>query len=323
VSESKTSPERVASCLAEFAAHAEPGQYQVPYCHHFKGSRVGPHVVFCVITHGNECGSLPAAVRLQEDLLRAENKPTFPVTILLGNPDAALLGVRYVEEDLNRVMTFDRPPSSQERLRAAAIRPVLDDADFFFDLHQTQTSTREAFWTMPWDRDLGLWARAIGAASVGLTRARAGAFSTGRLCLDEYVRNRGKVGITVELGEKGFDDAQEERAYRAMREVVTIFERLEKGQTLAQAAADKAPIRWYETVQVVAARDHSDRLRPGLSNFTEVRAGELLSAPDCPEIRAKEDGCILFPKYPALGEPPPPELFRLGVPLADPEGRFG
>jgi hypothetical protein len=53
-------------------------------------------------------------------------------------------------------------------------------------------------------------------------------------------------------------------------------------------------------------------------NFTEVRKGEILSASGAPEIRASADGLILFPKYPAQGEPPPPELFRLGVRVSDP-----
>src|SRR5690606_41356832 len=57
-------------------------------------------------------------------------------------------------------------------------------------------------------------------------------------------------------------------------------------------------------------------------NWTPVQGGELLSAVGAPEIRASVPGRILFPKYPRPSEPPPPELFRLAVPVEDPNRLF-
>ncbi|HSC86679.1 MAG TPA: succinylglutamate desuccinylase/aspartoacylase family protein, partial [Polyangiaceae bacterium] len=192
--------------LERFQAIARPGSLGVPYSHHAPGSgRHTQHVVLGFAIHGNEHGTLPALLRLTEELNDGSLSPGGPVTLLLGNPEAVLADERFLEEDFNRVFTFDRPAQSLERRRAEQVRPLLDRADWFLDFHQTQTPTERAFWTFPWDRRLALLARALAPASVGLTRKPGQAFSAGMCCLDEYVRNRGCVGTTVELGLRGRD----------------------------------------------------------------------------------------------------------------------
>lgn len=317
---------KVGGWLAEFSSLADPGVFGVPFSHHFplSSATLGvPHVVICVLTHGNEFGTLPAALRLQKELASGVVRPEVPVTLLLGNPEAALRNERYLEEDFNRVMTFDRPADNLERKRAEQVRPLLDAADRFLDIHQTQTPTDVPFWTMPWEGDLGLWARALGGADAGLTRAPGGVFSKGKCCLDEYVRARNRMGITIEVGERGEDSEQAERAYGVMRRLLDVQTRLIQGAELSAEAAGMPPIRWYVTREVVPALSDAHRLRPGIFNFSRVRKGELLSDSGAPEIRAIEDGCVLFPKYPKLGEAPPPELFRLAVEVESPDASFG
>ncbi len=275
------------------------------------------------LTHGNEVGSLPAALRLLQDLLAGKVIPAGPTSLLLGNVSAARQGTRYVEEDFNRVFTFDRPVQSLERRRALEVRPLLDQADLFLDVHQTQTPTDSAFWTLPWSQTLALWATVVGAAPRGLTRAPGRTFSTGTRCLDEYVRDRGKVGLTVELGTKGFCAAQAQNCYQSCLRLLSAYDRIDASTSTLEACADSQPsIQWFETVQVVPARDAADRLRPGLGCFTSVQKDELLSAPGAPPIRASRSGHILFPKYPGPLDPPPTDLFRLAIPLEDPQTHF-
>ena len=318
--------QKIEHWLESFRAAADPGPYAVSYSHYFPpsrskgmGAQLTYHVIIGAVTHGNECGTLPAVLRLQRELSEGTIELPFAVTLLVGNPEAARRNVRFVEEDLNRVMTFDRPAETLERRRAEEVRLLLDNADFFLDLHQTQTPTQSAFWTLPWEGNLGLWARALGGAEVGLTRSGGATFSPGMCCLDEYVRAQGGVGITLEVGEKGEDDEQAERAYRVMRRTLSCHERLRSGDHLEVLAAEMPTLTWFETKEVVAAESDQHRLRPGISNFTRVRRGQLLSPEGAPEIRATLDGCILFPKYPRPGDPPPPQLFRLAVEVDDPD----
>lgn len=316
--------EKVRGWLSEFERRANPGPFQAPFLHHFGAEPDGdaPHLVMAVITHGNEFGTLPAILRLQEELLESSISRSFKVTLLLGNPEAALKNSRFIDEDLNRVMTFDRPADNLERRRAEELRPVLDSADLFLDIHQTQTPTEAAFWTMPWEDDLGLWARALGGASAGLTRGPGGQFSQGKCCLDEYVRGRGKVGITVEVGERGEDEGQANLAHQVMQRALNVLGRLQCGARLLDLAEEMPQISWHATADVVPAASREHRLRPGIYNFAQVKKGDLLSETGSPEIRASADGRILFPKYPAPGDPPPPELFRLGVQISDPDALY-
>jgi len=319
-----TSPTVAPGVLADvelFLSRAATGPFHYEACHHFAGTGSGQHVVLGFVVHGNEVGSLRAAVALQDELL--ERPPSAPVTLLLGNLDALKQGVRYVEEDFNRVFTFDRPAQSLERRRAERVRPILDQADYFLDFHQTGTPSRSAFWTMPWTRELGLVARAVGAAPRGLTRKATQAFSPGLMCLDEYVRARGKVGITVELGERGVDAAQAERCLAASKRLLELVRRTAAGAKLEDVASEQPAVSWLETAHVVPSEGGKRRLRPGLTNFTEVREGEELGAPGFPSIPCPADGLALFPTYVENAELAPPELVRIAREVADPDRTFG
>lgn len=307
--------------LELFLSRAATGPFHYEACHHFPGVRAGGHVVLGFVIHGNEVGSLRAAVELQSELLATA--PETPVTLLLGNLDALTHGVRYLEEDFNRVFTFDRPAKSLERRRAERVRPILDHADYFLDFHQTGTPTRSAFWTMPWTRELGLWARAIGAAPRGLTRKSTQAFSPGLMCLDEYVRARGKLGITVELGERGVDPDQARSCLLASRRLIALTRQLEGGTSLDMLASEMPRVSWLETAHVVSSEGGSRRLRPGLTNFTPVREGEELGADGSPSIPCPADGFALFPTYVENAEVAPPELVRIAREIADPDRAFG
>jgi len=307
--------------LEVFLSRAATGPLHYEACHHFHGAASGPHVVIGFVIHGNEVGSLRAAVELQTEL--TASPPSGPVTLLLGNLDALLHGVRYLEEDFNRVFTFDRPATSVERRRAERVRPILDQADYFLDFHQTGTPTESAFWTMPWTRELGLLARAVGAAPRGVTRRATQAFSPGLMCLDEYVRARSKLGITVELGQRGVDLEQARNCLQASRRLIQIAARVSSGVSLEDLAQEQPAVSWLETAHVVPSDGGRRRLRPGLANFTRLTAGEELGAAGFPSIPCPADGFALFPTYVEDGEQAPPELVRIAHEVADPDRAFG
>lgn len=298
--------------LDRFRALAGPGLSGYPWAYHHRGGgRHRGHIVIGCLIHGNENGTLPAACEFAEQLERGEIGNGGPVTLLLGNVEAARLDQRFVEEDFNRVFTFDRPAASLERRLATAVRPILDSADVFLDLHQTQTPTEQAFWTFPWSRELGDWARVLAAAPVALTRRPGQSFSPGTCCLDEYVRNRGKVGITVEIGYRGLDAAQSARALETMKRLVTVVDQVATGANLRDLSEAAPAVKYYTTAHTVPALTKDHQLRPGLHNWTKVSAGELLSPAGEPPLFAPDAGYVLFPKYPKPTEPPPPELYRL------------
>lgn len=306
-----------AALVDDFLAHAEPGPFEYEACHSIRGTEEGaPWLVFGFAIHGNEHGSLPALLRLQRELTRTPARCS--ITLLLGNVDAVRADQRFLEEDFNRVFTFDRAANSSERRRAERVRPVLDRADFFLDFHQTQTPTSEPFYTFPWSDELVSWARVLRMARVGLTRPAGESFSPGLRCLDEYVRDRARVGLTIETGFRGQDDAQAELVYQGARRAIDAWDAIAlSGRSIADLATTTPTIDWYHTEHIIRSDGSKVKLRPGLENWSRIEANEVLTGPDSVEVRSSAAGYALFPKYFKEGETPPPELLRIACPFAE------
>jgi hypothetical protein len=107
----------------------------------FDSGRSGRHVLISALVHGNElCGAwalkglLEAGIRPQRGVLTLAfcNLAAFDRFDVL-NHDAA----RFVDEDMNRQWLSDRiaDGSTQERARAAALQPFVEQADWLLDLH--------------------------------------------------------------------------------------------------------------------------------------------------------------------------------------------
>jgi succinylglutamate desuccinylase len=280
-------------------------------------------VVVGSMVHGNEVGSLPAVLRLADALRSGELRYGGRLALFIGNPEAGLLDRRFLQADLNRVFV-DGGPDTHEHRRARQLRVLLDQADVFLDLHQTILPTRQPFYIFPWSPEGADWARAVGGASSWVSRAPGQSFSEGTCCADEYVRHRGRIGFTLELGQKGLDPAQDQRAEQAVRSLLDLNEALAGGASLRRLARHSAPLSLVHTVWKQPCRDRDLRLRQGLENFQPVQAGELLSAEGCAELRAPLDGLLLFPKYPPADRPLPGELVRIVQPLPQsPERLWG
>jgi len=314
--------ERLDSLLRRFRSLACPAPYAYDWVHHHDGGQNPMHVVFGVVIHGNEFGSLPAAVRLVEALTSGELTHGGRVSIFVGNPEAARANQRYLEVDLNRRF-LDTGENHHEDRRAQQLMPILDSADVFIDFHQTILETRQPFYIFPWHKPGWQWARALQSTEVWVTRDPRLQFSANTRCSDEYVAQTGRPGLTVELSQKGFSDAAEalcmETMLRALRHAEDISS---GGVSVTDIAERERELTFYQTTYTHRFDDPALALEPGLINFQAVQAGQALSAPDSPEIRVPTDGALLFPKYPERADgqavsPLPGEIYRLITPLTE------
>lgn len=312
---------RLDSLLERFERAAQPGPFEYKWCHHADGGRHPLHVVFGVMVHGNEFGSLPAAVRLVESLRGGELQFGGRVSVFIGNPEAARENKRYLEADLNRVF-LDTGEHRHEDIRAQKIMPILDAADVLIDFHQTILETARPFYIFPWHQPGWRWARAIRSTDVWVTRDPRHVFSAGSKCTDEYVADRGHPGMTVELSQKGFTDAAERLCWDTMLEALRVAEIVLSGKTIDDVAQRKPDLTFFETTFAERFDDPKKALKPGLVNFQAVSAGQALHAPDSPPLIAPNSGAILFPKYPTRTEgravsPWPNEIYRLVTAMND------
>lgn len=311
----------VTAALDRFAEISRPGPFEYRHHHHHDGGSHGLHLVIGAIIHGNEVGSLPSVLSLIESLNDGTVTYGGRLTVVLGNPEAALAGRRFLDVDLNRVF-FDEAPAGHESERAKAIMPILDDADVFFDIHQTILASDRPFFIFPFSRTGWHWARAVAGASTWVTRPPGQTFSTGTVNTDEYVRLQGKPGFTLELGAIGFSQQADGVAGPALSRLVAAADAVGSGQaTVAELAEGQPDLEFVETAWTQRFDDPTMRLRPGLRNFMPVSEGETLSALGAPEVVAPIDGVLLFPKYPdyddsgTVIEPRPGELVRIVQPM--------
>ena len=311
--------QRLESLLVRFNRLARPGPFKAPWTHHHDGGKHDFHLVFGVMIHGDEFGSLPAAVALVEGLILGQINFGGRLTVFVGNPEAARKNRRFLQADLNRVFLDTKHDRHEDKI-AKRLMPILDTADLFVDFHQTILPTRQPFYICGWRQDSWRWARVLGSASVWVTRDPSIPFSDDTRCSDEYVVARGKPALTVELSQQGFNEPAEEICMSTMCRAMRAADAVEGGHSLVDLAEQAEPLTFFTGSHAERFATPDLALTDGLVNFQPVKEGQDLARDDSPPLIVPHDGMLLFPKYPqrddGLAIPPwPKEIFRVITPL--------
>jgi predicted deacylase len=251
------------------------------------------------LTHGNEYAGVAVVNSILSFLNAGAVKLDFPVAFALGNPWAARENKRFLERDLNR--SFSRTDALLlEEKRADVLEKVLKETAFLVDYHQVSRPSDRPFFIFPYTRDSYAFARAIVPAMTMVTHW-GDSFSSDGMCTDEFVNEHGGTGISIELGQNGFDVYQVAAGIEAGLRSIAVAAGKLKGQspdafTAGMAATNVGEL--YSWSEVIRWPDQGIvDLRDGWNNFGEVAAGESIGTVDGRPIYVKEGGRILFPKY--------------------------
>jgi hypothetical protein len=281
------------------------------------------------LTHGNEWAGAAVLANLGALIAAGLVTPTAPTAFLLGNTAAARENQRFLDRDMNR--SFGRPtPALREERRAAELAGVLRETAYFVDYHQVSRPSDRAFFIFTFSRASFHLARAIAPRQTIVTHWGK-PFSVEGMCSDEYVNAQGGVGVSIELGQNGFDPYQiavgVDTGLWAMRAVTRA---LEEGLTAAaidpyQRCAPGEEGELFTWAEILPWPEGSYvELAPGLTNFQEIPPGAAIGTVDGRPLLATTGGRVLFPKYmareaQAVMETRPTELLRLMRPLAEGE----
>ena len=288
--------------LNEFQKYEKKYSNGIPYSitlNHNK--KHNGHIVFSSIVHGNEVGSLPAFLKCIDNILCGKIKYNGKVSFILGNVEASLKNVRFLETDLNRSFGNNYNGAvSKERKRALEMMPLLKEADVYFDFHQTIMPCLKPFYIFEMNKISYYWARAAGVANTFVTRKKGSSFSTTGMCTDEYVRSLNKPGITIELGEKGFHKQADTIAYEILRRSLNCMNKVFLNHNSIMKLAHKNID--FEFLNIIYREPFISpkmKLNEGLMNFNfiskETKLGLDANGKD---LTSKQPGYILFPKYP-------------------------
>ncbi len=250
------------------------------------------------ITHGNETAGIAVLNNLLALLSSGAARLEIPVAFLLGNPWAARENKRFLERDLNRSFNRAAPEAKEER-RAVELSQVLRCTDFIVDFHQTTKQSDRPFFIFPYSKPSFAFARELAPRQTIVTHWGK-PFSVEGMCSDEYVNSQGGTGISLELGQNGFDPYQIGGGVEAgLWAIRTVTDRWKGGHAdaFAKGRADNDPelytwaeiMPWPETGMV--------DLDEGWTNFKDVEEGQRLGTVDGKPLLAPVGGRMLFPKY--------------------------
>jgi succinylglutamate desuccinylase len=238
------------------------------------GSQSSPHLFVGCMIHGDEIGCLPAVNDFFNSTIeRSTFKGT--LTVFIGNPKAAFVKKRFIEQDLNRVFTNSAPDSS-EKLRAQEIMKHLGVADLFIDFHQTIEPTSEPFYTFAFSEASYFWAR--------------------------YLQGAKTLVLTLELSQKGFNDEADKITKSVLTNAVLALSLFKNPKSIAEIKklALKSPkLILMKRSHAIPFEDSGLRLNPGFMNFSKIEKDSILGTRSNGDSWvAGKEGWLLFPKYP-------------------------
>ncbi len=254
--------------------------------------------------HGNEIIGLFILCELFEKILKGDLQPKINVAFILGNREALKQDVRFTEKDLNRSFQKNKKhASSHEERRAHEIESILEKTSFLVDFHQTQTPTHRAFFVLNYTRKSHLWARFLNP-EIPIINFKEGMKREENITSTIFTNHAGGAGITLELGEKGFEEKQLEKALKvALQGINSFFEMeekwsiVEKKETGFIEESFKHHHNFYCIVEKVEAPSEEGDLHHDIINFSPVKKGDALGVFEGEELVSLHDGVVIFPKY--------------------------
>lgn len=289
---------------------------------HFAATEPGTRLLVTAAVHGNEvCGT--HAIRRVADEIRGGQLPLVRGQVSLvpvTNPLAYRLQRRMGDRNLNRKLQPTDEPRQFEDHVANWLCPLMRQHDVLLDLHSFQAAGQPFVMVGPRDNTgtLQPFSRAaeeealaaclgVGRAvdgwldtyADGVARRRRWAAQRPELPLDlderygigttEYMRSQGGAALTLECGQHE-DPQAPEVAYRA---IVNAMAHLRLVDAPAPAARSMEGLSLH---QVVDKFHDGDAFTKAWTSFDPLQRGELIGTrADGTELRAEEDGFIVFP----------------------------
>lgn len=274
-------------------------------------------VVLSSAVHGNETAPIEICDELIKTIIKGELALNQRVLFIFGNPKSINIGLRFVEENLNRLFngyhTVEGVPMNDERKRAAKLEEYVTDffargeqgsARYHYDLHTAiRGSKNEKFAVYPylhgkpWKKSQLQFLLSCGVNTVLMMKSPATTFSY----YSSFVH--GADSFTVELGQvKPFGENDMARFAKTKQTLTALISQKEV-QYPQFNSSDFELFAVHRTINRTQ-QDFSFPFSDDAENFTGFAKGELLATDgDTPYYADVEGEAIIFPNaHVALGQ---------------------
>lgn len=277
----------------------------------YTNNEEGPLLFVTAGVHGNEPSGVRALEKVFEILIK--EKPFLKGRIIgvSGNKKALEKGVRYIDEDLNRVWTEENVASgstdSHEKKEMFEIIEVLKkfpEKDFtkryFLDCHTT-SSESEPYISVQEVNDNDAWAHQFPTYIIrGFSDIVEG-------CIDHYESRIGITGFTFEGGQHDSTSSvlhHEGMIWLALQHAcgLNLQDLIEYPQA-AKMLQDKRKDRKTFEIEYRHGLEEEDdfKMESGFKNFQKIEKGELLAYQNGKPVRSEWDDYIFMPLYQSQG----------------------
>ncbi len=265
----------------------------------FTGAAAGPRFLTLGAIHGNEKCGTEAISRLITELdagivtLTAGTLTCVPVC----NPEAYAQDLRYVEQNLNRIITPHQKPSCVEHHRANEVIALINDCDIMLDLHSYSAGVKPFLFLDKEDDAHRAYASVLGipewVAGWNDAYAAMGDLNSGDTV--SYAHSQGKIATLVECGIHS-DPAGGGVGYRALRAALAHF-----GLTDAYPLHSDMPM--ISRLTSIVTKDREGDFVRDWQHLDQVMEGEVVARyADGEDIKAPHDGVVILPgRKAALG----------------------
>ena len=245
-----------------------------------------PKIIIMAGVHGNEKANVETLHRIMHN--QKLKACSTGILFIIGNPQALEKSVRFIETDMNR--EFGTFSTSLEGKRAQEIASYFDSCDVLIDLHLTQTPCLEPFTVSPFHKESIDFFSKMQIPIVNCVRTHLPSEKT--VSSDEYflLKNPHGVALTFELGSI-FDDKETiiGLGTTIINETISVYENKNK------KTEQRNIIFWKEVASI--QNEPMARLVAGISNFMDIKKGDVLGYNGENPLYCELSGKALFPKY--------------------------
>lgn len=276
----------------------------------------GPVLIVLGAIHGNEPAGYYGLLSVFSRLEKMPVELRGSVVGLIGNRQALAEGVRFVEEDLNRMWSPESVAFNQAKQTHAG--ELAEAHDLYLEIERTLEQAQDSVYALDIHSTSGEGPAFVLFDDTLANREFALELEVPMVLgieeelegtLLDYLNTRGVITAGFEAGQHN-DPASAERAaaavWVAMRASGVLGRSCEAEVDDASrrlAARDRHLPHLFEVRYRHAIRPHAGfKMLPGLSGFQLVAKGDKVAVEAGAPVRAPEGGLLLMPRYQAQGE---------------------
>ncbi|MFV1883111.1 MAG: succinylglutamate desuccinylase/aspartoacylase family protein [Balneola sp.] len=297
----------------------KPGSRAQHYIADVVGGNRGPTIIAVAGIHGNEATGVSAIERVIKEIEPVKAKMKGRFLGLKGNIPALSAGVRFVDEDMNRLWTTSildkirrtksRELSSIDRVEVKKMLQILDPiviADeseeiIYVDLHTFSGSGGLFSITSDDERHSRILSKLGVPRIFGLQHSIPGTSM-------DYVEDAGHIGFAFETGTHGSKEA-EDNAFAGLLVLLESIGMIDRSDITEydichdylMSRVSGYPSKVQFLYKHIIEEGDEFVMRPGFQNFDEVQKGDWLASDRNGKIKALADGYLLMPLYQEQG----------------------